>query len=350
MRTASPGDSIHAKDSPTDHVALAPALPVTPLATRREAVVWRLVDGKPGHEKQSDGLLQALADLWPIAVFDFDMRFKAMLWRQLHRHRRGTTADIARPDLLVGVGHRTHVPMLLSRALCGGASVVLMKPTLPARLFDLVLIPRHDRYRRKGNMVETRGVVCPSAQPVRQDRQARAPDGRKGLILLGGLNRHYTWSSADVGRQVAAIAEASPDHAWRVCDSRRTPDDLRDHLPTAANLSWHPWQTTSSDFLGEALRAADSIWVTADSASMLYESLSMNAHVGVIALTARRGSRFNKHARGIALLLAQGHVHSSRDGFQLHGRMQPPHFFPENRRCAQIIVDRFFRQSVAVRS
>ena len=117
-------------------------------------VVWRLVDGKPGHEKQSAGLLQALAEFTPLAVYEFDMRFKALLWRQLRRYVQRRPADIPSPDLIVGVGHRTHVPMLLARAVCGGRSVVLMKPTLPHGLFDLVFVPRHDRYRRKGNLVE----------------------------------------------------------------------------------------------------------------------------------------------------------------------------------------------------
>lgn len=300
-------------------------------------VVWRLMDGKPGHEKQSAGLLQALAERTPLAVYEFDMRFKALLRRQLHRHLRRRPVDIPAPDLIVGVGHRTHVPMVMARAICGGRSVVLMKPTLPHGLFDLVFVPRHDRYRRKGNVVETRGVICPS------DSTAKNPT--RGLILLGGTNRHFEWSNDHVVRQVAAIADASPEVHWEVCDSRRTPADLASALPRSPNLAYRPWQSTPGDFLEHALRDAQSVWVTADSASMLYESLSARAYVGVIALQEKRVGRDNKHARGIELLLSQGHVFSTRDGFRLQGRLLPPHFFPENRRCAKIVHDRFVTAS-----
>lgn len=295
-------------------------------------VVWRFVDGKPGHEKQSAGLLQALDELCPLAVYEFDMRFKALLWRQLRRYLRRQRADIPRPQLIIGVGHRTHWPMVLARAVCGGRSIVLMKPTLPHRWFDLIFVPRHDRYRRKGNLVETRGVICHSESPPK--------DPAKGLILLGGTNRHFDWSSEDVARQIAAITEGSPEIRWEVCDSRRTPADLGPRLPQAPNLAYRPWRTTPGGFLADALREAASVWVTADSASMLYESLSVRARVGVISLRPKRAGRANKHVRGIALLLAQGHVFSSRDGFRLQGRLLPPHFFPENRRCAAIIRDR----------
>ena len=147
---------------------------------------------------------------------------------------------------------------------------------------------------------ETRGVVCPSAD--------RPKAGNSGLILLGGANRHFEWTSADVAAQVAAIARASPHVEWQVCDSRRTPERLREALPAAANLRYRPWQSTSGDFLEKALAAARYVWVTADSASMLYEALSASAQVGVIALDVKRPGRDNKHARGIRLLLSQGHV------------------------------------------
>ena len=295
-------------------------------------VLWRLLDGKPGHEKQSAGLLQGIEALRPVEVYDFDMRFKALFWRQVRRHALYGAADIPAPHITLGAGHRTHLPTLIARNVCGGKSVVLMKPTLPHRLFDLIFLPQHDRYWRKDNLVETRGVVCPAMDRTKADDS--------GLILLGGANRHFEWPSADVAAQVAAIARASPDVSWQVCDSRRTPSTLRDALPTVANLHYRSWRSTPGDFLEQALASARYVWVTADSASMLYEALSARALVGVIALDAKRPRRDNKHARGIRLLLSQGHVFSTADGFRLQGSLMPPHFYPENRRCAEIVVER----------
>jgi len=114
-------------------------------------VVWRLLDGKPGHEKQSLGLLQGLAALAPVAAYEIDMRSKSMFWGEILRHVRGE-AMLPPPHLIVGVGHATHLPMLAARAACGGRTVVLMKPSLPPFLFDLIFVPRHDHYPDKSNV------------------------------------------------------------------------------------------------------------------------------------------------------------------------------------------------------
>ena len=140
-----------------------------------------------------------------------------------------------------------------------------------------------------------------------------------------------------IGDQIGAIIRESPDLAWQVCDSRRTPQGLQDYLPTVANLALRHWRSLPADFLENALARAEYVWVSADSASMLYESLSAQARVGIIALEPKR--RRNKHAHAIAELVASGQVWSSADGFRLEGT-ESAGFVPENQRCARIVVER----------
>ena len=291
-------------------------------------VIWRFVDGKPGHEKQSAGLIQGIESMRPVEIHEIDVRFKAFYWRQIRRFIRRDAPDLPPPDLLVGVGHHTHLPLFLARLVCGGRSVVLMKPTLPLVLFDLLFVPEHDRVRQAANVVTTRGAICPTKVDDKH------PD--TGLILLGGPSQHFKWSSRDAGEQVEAIIRESPEVAWQVCDSRRTPEGMRDYLPTTANALRH-WRSLPTDFLENALAKAEYVWVSADSASMLYESLSAQARVGIIDLEPK--GRRNKHARAIAELVASGHVSSSANGFRLNRRAGAG-FIPENRRCAQIVVER----------
>ncbi|MCE2424110.1 MAG: mitochondrial fission ELM1 family protein [Pseudomonadales bacterium] len=111
--------------------------------------------------------------------------------------------DLPPPDLLIGVGHGIHLPLLIARIVCGGRSVVLMKPTLPYRCFELLFVPEHDRTRRRGNVVPTHGVICPAKV---DDKETDA-----GLILLGGPSPHFDWSNPDVGNQVERIVRESPD-------------------------------------------------------------------------------------------------------------------------------------------
>lgn len=293
-------------------------------------VVWRLLDGKPGHEKQSLGLLQGLAALAPVAAYELDMRHKSMFWGEVRRHVWGE-AMLPPPHLIVGVGHATHLPMLAARAACGGRTVVLMKPSLPLALFDLIFVPRHDHYPRKGNVVGTWGVICPTTD------EGKVAD--EGLVLIGGPNRTYDWQPDAVAGAVGAIADASPEIRWTACDSRRTPAGLAERVSPRDNLAWQSWRRAPQDFLQEALARASYVWVTADSVSMLYEALSARAQVGIIAMPTRRPNAASKYARGIEALRERRHVLASEDGYRIQDSRLSD-FRPENRRCAEIVLER----------
>lgn len=311
-------------------------MPGTMAGAETPLVVWRLIDGKPGHEKQSAGLVQGLEASRRLAVYDFDMRFKALFWRQVRGHALGARAptppDVPSPTLILGAGHRTHLGLLIVRRVCGGKCVALMKPSLPTSWFDLVFVPRHDRYRRRRNMVETEGVICPAPEGEK--------DPRAGLILIGGESRHFRWANEEVADTVRAIARAAPEVVWQVCDSRRTPAGFRAGVGHSDNLRYRAWAETSSDFLERALAVATQVWVTVDSASMLYEALAARARVGVIELPRKRSARLNKHSRGVASLLAAGRVHSAGSGLRLPRAQIDGGGEPEHRRCAQIVVER----------
>ena len=314
-------------------------------ATSPPLVVWRLLDGKIGHEKQSAALVEALAALSPVEGHNFNVRISGQFRREALKSAlfTGTTPSRApRPALIVGAGHGTHIPMLIARRAWGGKCVALMKPTLPAALFDLVFVPTHDRSSRKPNLIETEGVIC--AAP------AANKDQRRGLILLGGESRHFAWRNEAVAATVSAIVRAAPEVFWTVCDSRRTPQRFEQTLPVAANLRFRSWRAAPPGFLGEALATAAYAWVTADSSSMLYEALAAAATVGVIDLPAQRRG-VNKHARGIAELRAVGRVHCSSDSCRLptldSGRVEVRE--AENRRCARIVMERLLDSPLEVR-
>ena len=300
-------------------------------------VVWRLLDGKAGHEKQSAALLQALAALRRLETHDLDVRGKWLVGRQGRRQASSGSAAapaLPPPALIVGAGHRTHLPMLMARRAHGGKCVALMKPTLPTTLFDLIFVPAHDRTPRRPNLIETEGVICSSVVGPKDDHS--------GLILLGGHSRHFAWSNDEVAGAVAAIGRLAPEVSWLVCDSRRTPGGFAETVPRIDNLEYLSWRDAPCGFLERALATARYAWVTVDSASMLYEALSAAAQVGVIDLPVKRPRRANKHARGVAKLRDAGRVHSSRDGFRLTsaGAARAAVVEPENRRCARILAER----------
>ncbi len=299
----------------------------------RPIVVWRFLDGKPGHEKQSLGLLQGLSELATIEAFEFDTRFPALLRRQLKRASRSGGGDMPGPDLLIGIGHQTHLPMLASRAIRGGKAVVLMKPSLPHQLFDLIFVPQHDRFRATGNVVATHGVICPTTIDVKDPQEA--------LILVGGTNKTFAWSNEGVAADIERIIGRHPETQWLICDSRRTPAGFRAALSDFENATYFAWQDTPGDFLAAKMAKAERAWVTSDSVSMLYEALSAEARVGVIDLPLINSGKSYKHSRGIAQLKRDGLVLSSDEAIDLE-HFDPAPFVAENRRCAKILIERLF--------
>ena len=177
-----------------------------------ELRVWQFLDGLPGHEKQSDALVAALssrADLdvlrisWPLEGSDFFSNSMG----------RGNS-----PDLLIGAGHSIHVPLLRAKWKHGAKAVLLMKPTLPTFLFDLVLVPEHDRLMLKHNVFRIEGALAKGSSV--------AASTSKGIILLGGPSRHFTWQPEKLVEEIDTILKRDEDISWTIANSRRTPEML----------------------------------------------------------------------------------------------------------------------------
>ena len=287
-------------------------------------VVWRVTDGKKGHEKQTEGLIQGLNSLESVSL-------------QIHtlssKNSFRATYKLPRPHLFIGAGHATHLPMIRARLVFGGRSVLLMKPSVPAILFDLVFIPQHDTGVSFGNVFYTEGVLGPSL--------SLEPYSSTGVILLGGESRHFEFNPTQIEHQVNEIALKSPMKQWYVCDSPRTPIQLLQESEFGDNVRINPWKETSPTFLTELLATSSETWVTSDSVTMLYEALSTNAKVGVMVLPRKRKIRGSlKLIQGLESLVSNGRVHLSTQGLCLSDVSTNPIGTSEIERCAQIVVSR----------
>lgn len=262
-------------------------------------MVWRVLDGKPGHENQTLGLTTALARLMPVVVHDVPALNGLGAWLRLIRGRCPQTSALPAPDLIVGAGHATHVDMLACRRARGGRVVVLMRPSLPRSWFDLCVIPAHDGIAPSERVLVTRGVL----NPLRASATKRQGIG---LILVGGPSAHFGWDQAGLCAQVETIAAQDPRH-WTVATSRRTPKATVKALQSLSgdNLSIVPSASTAPGWLATQLALAPMAWVTEDSVSMLYEVLSAGAACGVLPVPRYRAGRVSK---GVDMLLSEGVV------------------------------------------
>lgn len=256
-------------------------------ATTQPLVVWVVSDGKPGHVNQSLGLAEALAratptDIYTVHALPIWRAWLALLLKRFPRH------TFPAPDLLVGAGHATHLTLLALRRAHGGRAVVLMKPSLPRRLFDLCVIPEHDDVAADAHTLVTEGAL----NRVRPPSVRSAETATRGLLLIGGVSPHFAWDSDAILLQIKSIVTRTPAIHWTLTTSRRTPEDFVAQLPTAVpNLSVVPHTAAPSDWLPAQLARCDNVWVTPDSASMVFEALTAGADVGVFDLPVNPKSR-----------------------------------------------------------
>ncbi len=308
------------------------------------AVVWRLSDGKPGHDNQSRGLLEALGRLTSLECVELSVHDpgKPGPWSSILsvvRHGPGSP----RPTLIVGAGHATHLPLLAAGRVHRARTVVLMKPSVPLACFDLCLVPAHDAPPARDNVIVTQGVL-------NTVRASPRPRPGSGLILIGGPSAHYSWDEAALARRIRAILDADRAIAWRIADSRRTPASTRRLLSAipAPNCAFVPHEETGSGWLPEALAESGTLWVTEDSVSMLFEALTAGTATGVLPVPRRRKSllspsrsNLNRLSKGVDALVASGRVTAYEHWIAGKALLPPPAPLAEAERCARLILARW---------
>jgi len=315
------------------------------MAALPKTILWQIHDDKPGHRNQLLGLTDALAELQPLEVHTLRAPSRRSCLAALWSRKFPLGNDLPTPNLILGAGHATHLAVLAARRARGGQAIMLMKPSLPSALFDLCLIPEHDRAVASEKVIATRGVL----NVVRPTQQHNP---RSGLLLIGGPSAAHDWSDERMLEQIAMIATSTPSIQWSLTDSRRTPRSFLKRVAEKKfeNLQVAPHQQTTSDWVPRQLADAAQVWVSEDSVSMVYEALTSGAAVGVLEVPSKRrvsSKRRGRVATGVDLLIKEGWATRFAD-WQLSSQLvQPPAPLDEARRCAEIIAQRMFLRAAA---
>jgi mitochondrial fission protein ELM1 len=297
-------------------------------------IVWRFSDGKSGHDNQSLGLVDALQR--HVRIQSYDLAVKPGAGRDFLLGRFPDGALLPDPWLILGAGHTTHLPMLAAHRARGGKTAVLMRPDLPRSLFDLCVIPEHDRPRPAANVLVTKGSLN-RMQAVSVQAQDR------GLLMVGGPSRHYHWDHASVVEQIAGVIRFSPVRHWVMTTSRRTPPGFAERVRQmifnrSLRLTIASWRDTSDQWLGSQLCRCCCTWVTEDSVSMIYEALTAGLPVGILAVPPRRDGRV---VSGVRQLAAERNVMTYRNWSAGHPLPRPRQVFDEANRVARQICRRW---------
>lgn len=297
-------------------------------------IIWCFKDGKIGHEKQSLGLINALGNQRPCEIHEFCglSSFESALW--LLKKQFPPQQDKPQPDLIIAAGHQTHVPMLAAARIGNAKTIVLMKPSMPLALFDLCLIPKHDRPPKKKNIVETEGAISNLTPSDCHEKNT-------GLILVGGPSKHYAWDVDDCLRQIKTILEKQKEVRWFIGNSRRTTEDTSKALASLKdqNQEFIDINNCSPDWLAQQMTRSEFTWVSEDSVSMVYESISARCKTGILKVNRKNK---NKISDSVASLISRGMVIGFDDWLRGKALTSSETTLNEADRCAQIILKRFF--------
>ncbi|MBW2467328.1 MAG: mitochondrial fission ELM1 family protein [Deltaproteobacteria bacterium] len=267
-------------------------------------VIAAYFDGRPGHEKQTRGILNALTELTPIEVIAKEVAVDRLSyvknWLTYIIPYRGLIHEkIPYADLIIGTGTHTHLSMLKhlkqQRKSTGrtGRVVTCMTPeTILQKFFDLCCIPMHDQPAPAANVFVTQG-------PPNTVRHGDRHQNDKGLILLGGVDpKSHIWKSDRITADIRTIIDNNPEKLWTVSSSPRTPDEscagMEALVKERRNVDFIRFEKTPSGWVEEQYALNQTVWVTSDSVSMVYEALTAGCSVGVLPVEWRRpDNKFN---------------------------------------------------------
>ncbi len=310
----------------------------------RPLSVTAFMDGRPGHEKQTKGVLGALKILTDIQVRHEAVKEQGAI-AQLKRWfgfagtrilpGRSGRGDV---DIIIGTGSRIHIPMIFHQRRHGGRLVTCMTPDRMVRsCFDLCLVPQHDASAKRANVFITVGPPVPVTD-------LDAHDSDRGLILVGGVDhKSHHWDSQCVLNQIQAVVDRQSKIRWTISSSPRTPDDMTRMLEQYAggidHVAFYSFQHTPKGWVETAYAENKMVWVTADSISMVYEALSAGCQVGILPVQWK--NRKNKFQRSIDFL-NEAQLIVTYDQWLEGQRSSSRAPLNEAKRCAEEILRRWW--------
>ena len=286
-----------------------------------------LSDNKPGHYKQSLGIVEKMPECqtaWLAVVFRQKWRdnllrvfmrifggmpfptslIHTFLRWSLTSESYSALTDLQTADIILSTGSSVAAVNLLLGRILDAKTVTCRRPSpLGTHYFDLAILPMFSWQgkRQKANVCQTVGVpnsISPDRLNMEQQRFISAlnlSDCPRIGILLGGIDRHETITAADA-EQLSEICKAvatEMDAQILVTTSRRTPTEVTEYLTsTLKPNAWCPLfiepDTPSEleDPYQAVLALSDVLIVTADSFTMVCEAASSGRPVIVLTLSS----------------------------------------------------------------
>ncbi len=288
-----------------------------------------LSDKKPGHYKQSLGIVQKIPDCrvewveieyrakWrdnllrlfmcvfqgiPLSSDFIQKMFRWCLTTQSYN----TLLKVQDTDVILSTGSSLGaINLLLGRTLHAKSVTCLRPSPIGIRHFDLAILPKLylDRGKPSDNICQTIGVPNPISPELLDIDKAgimqslNLQEGKYIGVLIGGTDRYETITVDDAMHLHAICNTVTSELNAKVLitTSRRTPPEVNSYLKSSfENVEWCPFfvePTTPSELENPyqaILSLSDLLIVSGDSFSMVCEAASSGRKVIVLSLTQKR--------------------------------------------------------------
>tara|TARA_B100000767_G_scaffold31425_1_gene26951 strand:+ start:772 stop:1638 length:867 start_codon:yes stop_codon:yes gene_type:complete len=267
---------------------------------KKSKIIWRLTDGKIGHEKQSLALVESIKSQTKCKVINVNIQNLPNPLLSIIFKKYNFGGSFIKPDIAIGAGHKTHLHLLSIKRNFGAKVVVIMKPSIPTKFFDLCLITKHQGMKNKANIFTTQTPLINFNTSMKKKENV-------GLFLVGGNSKHYKWDTKLVQQQIKEISDKFKFRKLLLTTSRRTPCDFVSELKKLKidNIKIYEYGKIKNNWLDKQIIKVRNIWVTNDSYSMIIEALASGAQTDILELKNKSNSKLSKEINKIKLNLSK---------------------------------------------
>ena len=302
-------------------------------------ILW-IKDGKKGHEKQVQALLEELSKTIDIKIYQEDYHISS-LKRFFDIFHHSTSYVFKKYDsckiiksynqndinLVIGAGSNIHTRLLLLKKFLKDIynkdiiAISVLTPSLFKNEFNFICAPNHDEIKLSNikNTIFFEGSLAKVS--------IQEPDDSIGLIGLGGINNHFIFNEDDLIKQIEYILSLYPNKDWYLFSSRRTSDLMIDKIKTLTN-SFSNLIVAHENF-DEIIKHASIKFITQDSMNMVYESLSTKGQTFVFNMKYKNENKITKQMKKLLENKQIGYIEniSMSDGLKkIKIQPQNPHF------------------------
>lgn len=260
--------------------------------------IWVIPGNRPGDDAQVYALAEELN-------LPFETRKLRFNWRSLLGGKRlgASAVSVERalrertlvppwPDLVILVGRRSVPVARWIRDRSGGRTrlVLIGHPRVPPEAFDLVYTTRQYRTPTGAPIRLLPVAMSRYREPPRRTTEEQSwldclPRPRL-LLMLGGRTKHWSMRPryiAGIAARLARRAELAGG-SLVIARSARTSDDALDEIERRLDAAACEWRVVRHDFprFPVLLDDCDELFPTADSISMISESVIAGRPVGIV--------------------------------------------------------------------